>query len=85
MERLPLAALAAAEFSVAFEPVATRRPNMKRFVLAALAAALLATISFAESAARNPAPVTSEPQEYLPSVNFNIDGFSSGAFTVPPA
>jgi hypothetical protein len=86
MERLPLTALAAAHFSVASESVATRRPNMKRIAFAALAAALLATIAFAESADRSAAPVAAElEREYLPSVNFKSDGFASGAFTVPPS
>jgi hypothetical protein len=60
---------------------------MKRITIAALAAALLATIAFAESAADRPSqPAPAEPErEYLPSVNFMTDGFSGGAFTVPPS
>ena len=60
---------------------------MKQITIAALAAALLATIAFAESAVDRPdAPAqTGSEREYLPSVNFMTDGFSSGAFTVPPS
>ena len=57
---------------------------MKRITIAVLAAALLATIAFAESAERATQPAEAE-REYLPSVNFKTDGFSGGAFTIPPA
>jgi hypothetical protein len=60
---------------------------MKRITIAAIAAALLATIAFAESAAdRVSEPAETEPErEYLPTVNFMTDGFSGGAFTLPPS
>jgi hypothetical protein len=60
---------------------------MKRITIAALAAALLATIAFAESAADRPSePKQTEPEHrYVPSVNFMTDGFSGGAFTIPPS
>ena len=60
---------------------------MKRITIAALAAALLATIGFAVSAADRTGPATNlEPEDaYVPSVNFMTDGFSGGAFTVPPS
>ena len=59
---------------------------MKRITIAALAAALLATIAFGESADRATQPAQAEPDhEYLPSVNFMTDGFAGGAFTVPPS
>jgi hypothetical protein len=61
---------------------------MKRITIAAVAAALLATIAFAESAADRPSePVKNEKEQdrYLPSVNFMTDGFSGGAFTLPPS
>jgi hypothetical protein len=58
---------------------------MKRLTFAALAAALLATIAFAEAADRSAGPASVQEHEYLPSVNFMTDGFASGAFTVPPS
>ena len=59
---------------------------MKRITIVTVAAALLATIAFAESATRAVAPRQSEPErEYLPSVNFMTEGFSGGAFTIPPS
>jgi hypothetical protein len=60
---------------------------MKRITFAALVAALLATIAFAESAADRESPATKSEAEdaYVPSVNFMTDGFSGGAFTVPPS
>jgi hypothetical protein len=86
MERLTFAALAAAQLSGAFEEIAPRRPSMKRLTLVAVAAALLATIAFAETPTRDAASAAAAPdQEYVPSVNFMTDGFASGAFTVPPS
>lgn len=56
---------------------------MKRVSLAILAAALLATIAFAETAKQS--NTRTEPERYVPSVNFKTDGFAVGAFTIPPA
>ena len=58
---------------------------MKRVSLAILAAALLATIAFAETAKQSNARTRTEPERYVPSVNFKTDGFAVGAFTIPPA
>jgi len=59
---------------------------MKRLTFAALAAAaLLATMAFAAT----PQRATEDDEtrlEYLPSVNFQLDGQVGGsAFTIPPA
>jgi len=59
---------------------------MKRMTFAAIAAALLASIAFAEAIPQAEAETSpTAAKRYLPSGSDATGGFAAGAFTLPPS